>query len=89
MKRMYELLSGGGNLISFDLDRMYWVKSCFPDTKIQIHFGGDTGDLIVMVQDVKMAQALVADISNKKNEYHNNKEHENTIVNGEENNGNS
>lgn len=89
MKRMYELLSVGGNLISFDLDRMYWVKSCLPENKIQVHFGGDTGDLIVMVQDVKMAQALVADISNKKNEYHNNKEQENTVVNGEENNGNS
>ena len=86
MKRMYELVSVGGNMISFDLERMYWVKSCLPENKIQIHFGGEVGDLIIMVQDAQMAQALVVDISNKKNEFHNG-EQENT-VNGEEN-GNS
>ena len=86
MKRMYELVSVGGNMISFDLERMYWVKSCLPENKIQIHFGGDVEDLIIMVQDAQMAQALVVDISNKKNEFHNG-EQENT-VNGEEN-GNS
>lgn len=68
MNKMYELLTSSGNLVSFDLDKLVWVKSCLPEFKIHLHF--DCGnDLIVNVNDGQTAQALVADISQKKSNY--------------------
>lgn len=67
MEIMYEFLSESNNVIGFDLTKMIWVKSNYPANSITVHFGKDYDDLNVNTKDFPTAQALVDDISKKKN----------------------
>lgn len=71
MGRMYEFMSASGNVIAFDLEKVYWAKSSNTDNNIIIHFGRAADDLKVLCVDFPTAQALVDDISKKKESYHN------------------
>ena len=77
--RIYEFISAGGNVISFDLDKMYWTKTNYPKNTLTVHFGKFCEDLTVECVDFPTAQALADDISKKKEAYHasENKKNEN------------
>ena len=68
--RMYEFMSASGNVVSFDLDKVCWVKTNFPKNTLFIHFGKSYEDLSVECVDFPTAQALADDISKKKEAYH-------------------
>lgn len=68
--RMYEFMSASGNVVSFDLEKVCWVKTNYPKNTLLIHFGKGYEDLSVECVDFPTAQALADDISKKKEAYH-------------------
>lgn len=68
--RMYEFMSAGGNVITFDIDKVCWVKTNYPNNKLLIHFGRQYEDLLVECTDFQTAQALADDISKKKEKFY-------------------
>ena len=68
--RMYEFMSASGNVVSFDLEKVCWVKTNYPKNTLLVHFGKGCEDLSVECVDFPTAQALADDISKKKEEYH-------------------
>ena len=68
--RMYEFMSASGNVVTLDLDKVYWAKSNYPDNTLTVHFGKFSEDLVVGTVDFQTSQALVDDISKKKEAYH-------------------
>lgn len=68
--RMYEFMSASGNVVSFDLDKAYWVRTNYPKNTLIIHFGMNYEDLTVECVDFPTAQALADDISKRKEAYH-------------------
>ena len=67
---MYEFMSASGNVVSFDLEKVCWVKTNYPKNTLLIHFGKGYEDLSVECVDFPTAQALADDISKKKEAYH-------------------
>jgi serine protease inhibitor len=67
---MYEFMSAGGNVVSFDLDKVCWVKTNYPKNTLLVHFGRNYEDLSVECVDFPTAQALADDISKNKEAYH-------------------
>ena len=68
--RMYEFMSAGGNVITLDLDKIFWAKTNYPKNTLTVHFGKFSEDLSVECVDFPTAQAFVDDISKKKGAYH-------------------
>ena len=68
--RMYEFMSASGNVVSFDLDKVCWVKTNYPKNTLYVHFGKNYEDLSVECVDFPTAQALADDISKKKEAFH-------------------
>lgn len=68
--RMYEFMSAGGNVITLDLDKIFWAKTNYPKNTLTVHFGKFSEDLSVECVDFPTAQALVDDISKRKEAYH-------------------
>lgn len=68
--RMYEFMSAGGNVITLDLDKIFWAKTNYPKNTLTVHFGKFSEDLSVECVDFPTAQALVDDISKNKEAYH-------------------
>lgn len=70
MMRMYEFMSAGGNVITLDLEKIFWAKTNYPKNTLTVHFGKFSEDLSVECVDFPTAQALVDDISKRKEAYH-------------------
>lgn len=68
--RMYEFMSASGNVVTLDLEKVYWAKTNYPKNTLMVHFGKFSEDLSVECVDFPTAQALVDDISKKKEAYH-------------------
>lgn len=68
--RMYEFMSASGNVVTLDLEKVYWAKTNYPKNTLIVHFGKFSEDLFVECVDFPTAQALVDDISKKKEAYH-------------------
>jgi hypothetical protein len=71
---MYEFMSASGNVVTLDLEKVYWAKTNYPENTFTVHFGKFSEDLIVGAVDFPTSQALVDDISKKKEAYHASKE---------------
>jgi hypothetical protein len=67
---MYEFMSASGNVVTLDLEKVYWAKTNYPKNTLLVHFGKISEDLSVECVDFPTAQALVDDISKKKEAYH-------------------
>ena len=68
--RMYEFMSASGNVVTLDLEKVYWAKTNYPKNTLTVHFGKFSEDLSVECVDFPTAQALADDISKKKEAYH-------------------